>query len=35
MTAARALQGLERMGEVKRATVESDGTVSVVPRHAH
>lgn len=33
MTAARALHGLERMDEVKHATVESDGTISVVPRH--
>lgn len=34
MTAARALHGLERMHEVKHATIESDGTISVVPRHA-
>jgi uncharacterized membrane protein YcaP (DUF421 family) len=35
MTAARRSQGLERMDEVKHATVENDGTISIVPRDAH
>lgn len=32
MTAARSRQGLERMDEVRHAAVESDGSISIVPR---
>jgi uncharacterized membrane protein YcaP (DUF421 family) len=32
MTAARSTRGLDRMDEVKHAAVESDGTISIVPR---
>jgi hypothetical protein len=32
MTAARTSQGLERIDEDKHATVENDGTISIVPR---
>lgn len=35
MTVARATRGLERMEQVKHATVEGDGTISIVSRDAH
>ena len=34
LTAARTTHGLERMEEIKHATVENDGTISIVPRDA-
>ncbi|MCX7515144.1 DUF421 domain-containing protein [Frateuria sp. STR12] len=34
LTAARTKQGLERMDQIKHATVENDGTISIVPRDA-
>jgi len=35
VAAARSKQGLERLDEVKHATIENDGTISIVPREGH
>ncbi|MEW6301485.1 MAG: YetF domain-containing protein [Thermodesulfobacteriota bacterium] len=35
LTAARELQGLERMGQIKYAVLERSGGISIIPRGAH
>ena len=34
LSAARMTQGIERMDEIKHATVENDGKISIVPNNA-